>query len=225
MGAQLPLSIRSCFELGASRLGRALEVLEWPNGGKDAAPAEINVLINVAYYLGNLPKPFQLYSEGTAGKGRIDMMGFDGDTAIAIEAKGFGAINARSESIRNDLSRLYTFVPSLTEKLNQDLKPNQWWSGATSRWGIILISSFRGRAVADAWVAEDERVFREKMFTYSNPSEHPQIGSDGEASGFLALYRAIPVSCRGAAQITNAERWQDCGEGWLLWGAVPLPDV
>lgn len=222
MDDQLPLEIQRCFELGASRLGTALEFLEWPNAGKDAPPAEINALINVAFCLGNLPKPFHMYFEGTAAKGRIDMMGFNGETAIAIEAKNFGAINAQSKSIMNDLTRLYKFMPSLTEKLAKDQKANQWWAGAKNRWGIILILSFRGPKVRDAWMAENERVFRENMHTY-NKCEHPQLGSDGKPTGFLALYQTIPASGRGAALITKADRWQNCGEGWLLWGAVSLP--
>ncbi len=224
MDAQLPLDIQRCFELGASRLGEDLVFLEWPNGGKDGAPAERNAMFNVAYYLGSLPKRYHLYFEGTAGNGRMDMMGCDGETAIAIEAKSLGDINRQSASLLTDLDRLLKFSPFLTEKLNDNSKPHQWWQEATNRWGILLILSFRGREIADAWKTDDTNLFREKMESYIKRRRR-NTDSNGEISKFLALSQAIPLSGRGAALIIDGKHWQDCGEGWLLWGAIPLPNV
>lgn len=222
MDKRLPLEIQRCFELGALRLGRALEVLEWPGGGKDAAPPEINALINVMFYLASLPRPFQIYAEGAFADGRIDMMGCNGETAIAIEAKNFGSINKQAESVLNDLERLKAFTPVLTENLSNDLKPNQWWQEAKSRWGVILISSFRDSDVADAWVANDDEQFKKIMSRYSKGADRAQTDINGDPAGYFKLYKAFDHANRGAAIITTAERWKDCGQGWFLWGAIPL---
>ncbi len=220
MTYQLPIEIEHCFEKGACRLGKALEKLEWPNGGKDAPCHEVNALINIAFYLGNLAKPFHVYAEATVGqRGRMDMIGFNGETAIALEAKVFGKINRKSDEVLLDLNRLKSFRPSLSE-LAGNQKAHQWWDEAENRWGIVVISSFRGREVRDAWLAEDENEFREKMATYKK-ADKPQ-DECGTAKGFLALHRAVPFSCRRAALITDAVRWGS-GEGWLLWAAVPIP--
>jgi hypothetical protein len=218
---QLPFEIQRCFELGALKLGISLEVLEWPSGGKNAAPPEINALINVIFYLCNLPRPFQIYAEGTCASGRIDMMGYNGETAIAIEAKNFGEINKQAVALLKDLERLRTFVPVLAENLNDGLTPNQWWQNAQARWGIILISSFRGRDVADAWISQEEGKFQEIMSRYSKQN-HAQTDMAGYPTGFFKLYKAFDNANRGATRITTAARWKGDGEGWFLWGALPL---
>lgn len=222
MCEKLPLEIQKCFELGALRLGQALEVLEWPSGGKDAPPPEINALFNVMFYLGSLPKPFQIYSEGACRNGRIDLMGYNGETAIAIEAKAFGAINRQAEAALIDLDRLRSFTPALTTGLRNNLQPIQWWQEAKSRWGIILISSFRGRAVADAWISQSDEQFKSIMSRDPNVSELARTDATGAPIGFFKLYKEFEHTNRGATLITTAERWKDCGQGWFLWGAIPL---
>lgn len=222
MNKQLPYEIQRCFELGAVKLGRSLEILEWPSGGKEAPPPEINALISVMFYLSNLPQPFQIYAEGTCASGRIDMMGYDGETAIAIEAKNFGEINKQAVALLKDLERLRTFVPVLAENLNDGLTPNHWWQKAQARWGIILISSFRDRDVAEAWLSKDAEQFQEIMSRYPKPKDRAQTDTAGNPTGFFKLYKAFDNSNRGAARVTTAERWKGDGEGWFLWGAIQL---
>lgn len=225
MQDKFPSDIEYCIKQGALQLGEALERLHWPNGGKDSPCHEVNALINISNYLSNLPIPYYVYAEATVAKGcRVDMVACNGDTALAFEAKSFGRIHKQSEGILKDLERLKTFRPSLTN-LAGKLEPPHWWDNAKSRWGIIIVSSFVGPEVRDAWLAKDEDTVKEKIRTYSK-SKQSQTNSDrendGEDSGFMKLYRAISESCRDAAFITDAKQW-DSGEGWLLWAAVPLP--
>ncbi len=222
MSDQLPQEIEECIKQGALRLGRALEVLEWPSGGKDAPCHEINALISIAFYLGSLPNPFHLYAESSVNQRcRVDMIGFDGQTAIAMEAKGFGPINSQADSMLKDLVRLKTFVPSLSELAGNE-KAVEWWANAESRWGIILISSFRGRKIRDAWMSPDVNKFIEIMGP--SRSGKTQVGEGGDSTGFLALFSAVPYEYRRASMITDAKRWGS-GEGWLIWAAIPLPAV
>lgn len=223
MEPQLPSEIRDCIRHGAERLGRALVALEWPNGGKDAAPAEINALLNVGYFLQALPEPYDIYAEGSCASGRIDAMGFNGRIAFALEAKKFGGINAQANSAYNDLDRMREFRPEMTQKLSDSaLRPREWWSDASERWGIILISSFRGQEVAEAWAAEDENKFLAVMRTYTHESDRPATGPEGIPTGIHRLYQQFSHANRGAALVTDSTRWQDCGQGWFLWGAIPL---
>lgn len=223
MRDELPHDIQNCFELGATRFGKAIDALDFPNAGKDSPAAEANALFSVACCLGSLPEPFHMYFEAATTKGRIDMLGFDGRTAIAVEAKAFGDINKSADSVMSDLERLREFTPLLTKSLVDNLQPNTWWDEAKSRWAIALISSFRGREVAEAWLADEEREFMDQMKSYKKKkTDQPRFDADGNAVGFLALYRKIPISLRGAYLITSAKRWEGCGEGWLLWAAIPL---
>lgn len=82
--AEFTIELEASITEGARRLGRALEILGYPNGGKDAPCHEINAVINIAACLGRLEEPYHLYAEGTTAKrGRIDLMGFNGRTAGA----------------------------------------------------------------------------------------------------------------------------------------------
>lgn len=217
----LPVAIRSCLTDAAQRLGRALNELEWPSGGKDAAPAEINALINLMFYLQSQPAPFAIYAEGTCEDGRIDMMACDGEVALAVEAKNFGAIQRQSEAALRDLNRMLKFRPSLG-LLRSGEAPRPWWGDAKQRWGIILIQSFRGKEIADAWQSPDDNAFQQHMSAYRSAADRLQTDVQGEPAGFHKLFRAFPAHNRGIAPITDGQRWADCGQGWFLWGAVPL---
>jgi hypothetical protein len=222
MAERLPRCIEESIEKGAKRFGNGLEMLEYPNGGKDGPPSEINALLNVGYFLQSLPQPFDIYAEGSCASGRIDAMGFNGEIAFALEAKAFGAINAQAESSLRDLDRMREFFPEMTQNLTGALRPRDWWGGAKERWGIILISSFRGKEIVDAWQSDNADAFIEEMNKYTEKSSRPTHDSDGKPTGFHKLYEQFAPCNRGAALVTSGERWRGCGQGWFLWGAVPL---
>ena len=223
---QFPKEIEQCFEQGATRLGETLKKLEFPNGGKDAPCNEDNVLINISFYLSKLTPTFHVYAEANvAQRCRVDMIGCNGKTAFALEAKAFGAINPKSDEALRDFNRLQTFRPSLTKRADNE-EAYHWWDEAESRWAIIVISSFRGRKVSDAWLAKDENVCREIMSTYTSPADRPRKDATGTDTGFLALHKAVLTSYRGVALITDGLHWgADAGEGWLLWAANPISRI
>ena len=219
----LPTDFVQCFESAATRLRNALHRLEWPSGGKDAPCHEVNAVFSFAYCLGNLQPQFDLYAEGNVGKrGRVDLIGSNGEIAFALEAKRWGDIRERANSIFDDISRMEHFVPTPSELANNAVAID-WWNAANQRVGIVMVTSFRGREVADAWAAPDEARAVELMSTYA-PSARA-LDVEGEPQAFLRLYRKLRetgAEC-GASLITTGDRWKNCGEGWLLWAAFPIP--
>jgi len=218
----LPSDFSRCFEDAASRLGRALRKLEWPSGSKDAPCHEVNAIFSFAHCLGKLERDFQLYAEGMIGdRGRIDLIGCNGEIAFALEAKGWGAINKQSLSVTLDLERVRGFRPIPSELAN-DASAVDWWREAKQRFGILMITSFRGRNVADAWQLDSDDDVIARMSAYK-PSDRA-LDTNGEPAPFLTLHKRLRFleTERGASPITDGSRWKDCDEGWLLWAAFPL---
>lgn len=213
---QFPAEIEQAVADAALRLGRALDFLEWPNGERDAPPNELNALINLQWALARLTPTFHFYSEGAISeRGRVDLMASNGDISLAMEAKRFGDINERSDSIGKDIQRLRDFHPAYYQ--GDGSRPIRDWWGTSARWGLVIITSFRGDAVRDAWLAPSHQRAAEALSTYRSKSDRPR--ADG--SGFMGL-RATADMHRFAAPITLSERWPDTGAGHLLCGAVAL---
>lgn len=210
-----PPEIESAVREAAVRLGRALDVLEWPNGETNNAPNEINALINLQGRLAGFDPPFHFYSEAGIRTGRVDMIASDGTTSLAMEAKSFGNINPQSDSIARDLKRLRTYTPAYYRG-NGAREINDWW-GKSHRWALIIITSFRGDEVRNAWVTDDDDLARREMETYESTVDRPR--EDG--TGFMAL-RATPGLYRFAAPITMSDRWKGTGPGHFLCGALEL---
>lgn len=215
-----PPSLESAIQGAATSLGNALRTLEYPNKGRDAPCHEVNAVINVAMQLSRVDPPFQLYAEGTTEeRGRVDLIGFNGVTAFALEAKAFGRINFKSEEVLNDWDRLKNFEPQMSEVAG-NFEARRWWQEAESRWRIIVITSFRGGEIARAWQSPDEDEFARQMSGYA---KHEQARTAaGGAQGFLKLYQAISSHPHGAFEICKGERWGG-GDAWLLWAAEALP--
>src|SRR3546814_8938517 len=101
-------------------------------------------------------KPFHCYAEASHTSGRrIDMIAYDGDCAIAIEAKKFGNVGHVSLAVEEDLKRLKEFSPMLSP-MSESSVAEDWWLKATQRWGLILIGSHGGDAVLNAWKVKGE---------------------------------------------------------------------
>jgi len=214
---QFPINIEQAVAIAALNLGKALDFLEWPNGERDAPPHEVNALVNLQVCLAGLDPPYHSYFEGSISqRGRVDLMASNGVTSLAIEAKRFGAINERSDSVMRDLVRLRNFEPAYYRGSGAR-EINEWWTKSLQRWGVIIITSFRGHEVKDAWVTTEEAVAREKMELYKRKADRPQMNGNG----FMALWSTKDMY-RFAAPITLSERWSDTGSGYLLCGAVPL---
>lgn len=214
---QFPSEIEAAVHEAAVRLGRALEVLEWPNGKSLGPPHEINALINLQGRLSNFDPPYHFYSEGRIGEtGRVDLMASNGTVSLAMEAKSFGDINPRSDSIAKDLDRLRGFTPAYYRG-SGTREINDWWA-TSQRWALIIITSFRDDEVRNAWVTDDEDEARRQMETYTKVCDRPR--TDG--TGFMAL-RSTPDLYRFAAPITMGDAWKETGPGHFLCGALHLP--
>lgn len=150
----------------------------------------------------------------------MDLMGFNGRTAFGLEAKGFGNINERSDSILGDIARMHTFRPELAEVKN-NTQALEWWGAAAARWGIVVVSSFRDPEVAQAWISDDEAQVVALMGTYTKAADRPAFDAQGEPTGFVKLHRAIRALRRGAVEFTDGKIWES-GTGYLLWVAFPL---
>lgn len=213
---QFPTVIEQAVRKAAIRFGRALDFLEWPNGNRNAPPHELNALMNLQCALGQLQPPFYFYSEGSiAERGRVDLMASNGEISLAIEAKGFGRINERSDSIALDLARLREFTPAYYRGRG-DREIKDWW-GASQRWGLIIISSFRGDEVRDAWLADSTDEAARELSKYPLERDRPRV----DGTGFLALRSTFDLY-RFAAPVPLGDRWSDTGRGHLLCGAVAL---
>lgn len=219
MNTLIPEKIDRCIRDAAARFGRSLEKLDWPSGNKDAAPSEVNAIINLSFYLDRLDPSFDLYAEGTVdGNCRVDLMGSDGEIALVVEAKKFGHINNQSSSALDDLNRIKRFRPSLAH-VKGNVQGVEWWDRVATKWGIILISSFKGIEVKDAWKSDSETEVIQLLSTYKETER--ALDGAGQPLGFLQLHRAFEPGQRRACKISTCKRW-NASEGWMLWGAVPL---
>lgn len=219
MSTPIPPVLAESIDRGAARLGKALEQLEWPNAGVDGPCHEVNAVLNILFFLHGASPPFYTYAEGSLpNRGRVDLIGFDSHIAFAMEAKAWGRINDRAQGVLADWRRMEQFAPLLSEVAG-DGKAITWWQNAEQRWRVIVISSFRGDAVKDAWLSDDEAVVRELMAGYTPADWCREV--EGVPTGFLALWREIPVQWRRASWIVDGARWNG-GNGWLLWAAEPL---
>lgn len=222
---EFPSSVESALRDAAHLLGDGLIGLGYPNGGKDAAFAEANILVYVAHGLLSRSRPFKCYSEPTHTRAsRIDMVAFDGEVALAIEAKKFGSIKDGSSGIIRDVERLRDFTPKLA--VLADKSPaKEWWQSAHARWGLVLVGSHGGKFVTDAWNAADagsalssleERLIGKKQREAATIRE-------GNAGLLEALARLDTMSGikRGAFEICSGETW-GCADASLLWAAFRL---
>lgn len=216
-----PTEIKTAVRGAAKSLGHSLDALEWPNGETNSPPHEVNALVHLLIFLTQTDPTYRFYMEGKIStRGRADVIVSNGVISLAIEAKTFGNINERSNSVIDDLKRLQDFKPAyFTDDGSREI--SDWWGGSQQRWGMVLITSFRGDEVRDAWVTDDEYVARGKMMRYQSRSDHPCP----EETGFMQL-RSTSGLCRFAEPVELGARWSGSGTGagHLLCGALSLPD-
>lgn len=214
-----PTEIRTAIRQAAKSLGQSLDFHEWPNGETNSPPHEVNALVHLLIVLTQADPTYKFYMEDKIStRGRADVIISNGMTSLAIEAKTFGNITERSNSVSDDLKRLQDFQPAY---FNGDgsREINDWWGTSQQRWGMVLITSFRGDEVREAWVTDDENVAREKMMCYQSRSHRRCL----EKTGFMKL-RSTSGLCRFAEPVELGERWSATGAGHLLCGAVSLPN-
>lgn len=214
--------IENALTEAGSRFGRSLDLLEWPNGEqKNAPPNELNALACLQWALSVKDPTFDFFSEGSIirrrpvglRKGRVDLMASNREVSLVIEAKCFGNINRQSDSVFSDLECLRDFKPAYY--VGKEKRQIYDWWGNSERWALVLIASFRGDPVKEAWLTSDAREAETLLAQYERREDQPR--ADG--TGFMRL-RSVAGMHRFASPIPLGDRWTDTGKGYLLCGAV-----
>lgn len=133
---------------------------------------------------------------------------------MALEAKRLGNLNQSALSALEDLRRLRKFAPSYCPPTTGH-QTNDWWGESVSRWGLLLITSFHGDWVRDAWEAPDAATAEQTM----------KAAKFQNIDGFMELFQSDDLQ-RFSAPITMPERWNEStAKGHILWGAIHLKPV
>lgn len=216
MASNVPEFIKECVAESGVRLGLALDYLEWPSDGVEAAPSELNALIGFQCAVMRRELGFHFYSEGTMENrgGRIDLMGCNGEVSLAIEAKRLDNLGAKARLASSDLNHLIQFRPSYcTPTPGHEL--NDWWETSPHKWGLLLITTFLGDVVRDAWEAPNPDAARRLFEGQRWKSFEPFL--DLRNHGALQRFSA-PIPLNGRLKPRTAT-------GWILCGAIELGTV
>lgn len=216
-GSEFPARFASAAALAARRLGAALDALDYPNGGRDATFAETNL---VAYLVAGLLQSspgFHCYAEAAhIQQRRIDLTGFDGRVAFALEAKKFGHVGKVVAALLGEMERIDQFVPRLSPTA-EGHEPRDWWGTATERWAVLAVASHAGDEARKAWVALEHTESHEAQAGRSEWNDPRPI------HGLVRELETRAHCVRDAAPICSGERWRNCADAWLLWAAYRLP--
>lgn len=224
---EFPAAVAQALTSAAELLGKALLRLHYPNGGRDAVFAETNLLMYAGHGLLSCEKPFHCYAEAAHTNGRrIDMVAFDGDCAVAIEAKKFGNIGYVSESILRDLERLSDFRP-IQSSTSDGSPAEEWWQQASQRWGLLLVGSHAGDSVKDAWTAQSRAEASSTLEARTSESTRRRATTvERENATFMNLLDTLDrqkCGIRKAISICPGSGWDRCNDAYLLWAGFRLP--
>lgn len=188
---------------------RDLDALEWPDEfpGGDSPAKEATIVFHIARQLSMLKKPFHLYLEAAmrrdGGMGRLDLLGFDGSVAIAMEAKCFGEIGKNAFGLAGQTREMRQFSPFYAARPS-GITNKDWWANADRRVGMAVILSFREK-VAEAWALQN-----------------PDLLPDAQRKGFRDLLFELKDAQRVVFPISDGKTWNDCGPIILLVAAFEL---
>lgn len=127
----------------ANSLKHSLEKLSYPNSNRKNAPFnESNITAHFVAALKNEVEDAAFYLEvPIAKRRRIDLVAAWEGAVLLMEAKVFGSITDRCESLRTQLIDMHSFLPSPTPI--EATQSRSWWDAAESRLGMILLASHR----------------------------------------------------------------------------------
>jgi len=211
--------------MASEKLGEALTCLDYPNGGKDAVFAEANLVAYTTHGLLSQKPVFHCYAEASHTRGRrIDLLAFNREIALAIEAKKFGDIEHASDGIIEDVQRIRDFTPT-TSPLAANIDANDWWRQAKERWGLILVGSHAGDEVARAWQSgggESARLSLSERSLRNRAKPEKLDRANEKLLKALATINEDPGSQFGCFRICEGRRWEGSTDAYLLWAAFPL---
>lgn len=211
--------------IAASKLGRSLTKLDYPNGGKDAVFAEANLVAYLTHGLLSQHETFSCYAEASHSHGRrIDLLASNGTLAFAVEAKKFGDVESGCRGVIQDIQRLREFRPALSP-LRENVVANEWWRQADERWGAIVVGSHAGPEVTEAWKAGGGDAGREALSRWSRRSrstEGKHARSREMLLEALSILHSDPRAFTSTHPICEGSRWRECQDAHLLWALFPL---
>lgn len=206
----IPEGLLAALSRAAECFYRELDVLEWPDDypGGDSPAREATIVFHIARQLSMLEKPFHLYLEAAMRRdrrrGRMDLIGYDGDLAIAMEAKCFGVIGTNSLKLAGQVQDMRQFSPFYALR-SSEITNKDWWLGANRRIGMVVILSFR-RNVAEAW-----------------DQQTPELLPKGQRESFRSLLFELKDAQRVVFPISSEEEtWKSCGPINLLVAGFEL---
>lgn len=191
----------------ANSIKHSLERLSYPNSNRKDAPFnESNITAHFVVALKHEVEDAAFYLEvPIAKRRRIDLVAAWEGTVLVMEAKVFGSITDRCESLRNQLIDMHSFLPSCTPIDN--LQSRSWWDGAGSRLGMILLASHRDD-VREGW---------------QHSGVTPAFNNVKDGLAVEGLVRELDVAEFGSVPILKEKRFgRNDGGLDLLWAIFSL---
>lgn len=147
----LAKTVRSWMEYVHTTMARNIVAMGYPNGGKDAAPAERNISVPLAAKL--LEFGYFVYAEPTrssdSSKERIDLIAANGDLAFAIEMK---RRTKNFEGALSDIRRIMQFEVQVAPSATSQSACTSAFATAQRRFGLFVSTNFEERrSFADQW--------------------------------------------------------------------------
>ena len=132
-------------------MAKNIVAMGYPNGRKDAAPAERNISIPLAAKL--LGEGYVVYAEPTrssdSSKERIDLIAANNDFAFAIEMK---RRTKNFEGALSDVRRILQFEVQVAPSATSDLACTSAFATAKRRFGLFVSTNFEEQTgFADQW--------------------------------------------------------------------------
>ncbi|MGH2510869.1 MAG: hypothetical protein ACRDHZ_26185, partial [Ktedonobacteraceae bacterium] len=169
---------------------------------------------------------FHCYAEAAhSGGRRIDLIAFDLEIALAIEAKTFGNIGRASNEAIGDIDRLNEFSP-IPSRSKENILPANWWKSANERIGILLVGSHSDVKVRQAWSAKDLVGATNAIDQRARGSRLPIKSWSRENQIFLRLVAKLirQQAVRGSCSICESQ-WFKTDDAYLLYAIFSLDSI
>lgn len=144
-------TVRCWMEYVHKTMARNIVAMGYPNGGKNAAPAERNISIPLAAKL--IEQGYALYAEPTrssdASKERIDLIAAKGDLAFVIETK---RRTKNFDGMLADIKRIKDFQIQVAPPASDCIAVTPVFTTAPSKFGLFVSTNFEDEsAFAECW--------------------------------------------------------------------------
>ena len=147
-------------------MARSIIAMEYPNGGKDAAPAENNIAIPLGSIL--LRNAYWTYAEptrsGSHAKERVDLIAANASNAFVIEMK---RRVKRFDGVLRDIRRLKEFELQTAQPAANVLRVPSKFAQAKQKFGLFVATNFEeDESFAKGWVGLPRTETLKKKYKY-----------------------------------------------------------